>query len=61
MLKLEHPAPLIVEDLRKLFHPAVILLSKQEILFLLGYAFVYEQIVVILSNLKVTGKHRSHA
>ena len=61
VLKLENPLLLIIEDLRKLFHPAVVLLSEQEILFLLGYSFVYEEIIVILRYLKVTRKHRSHA
>ena len=61
VLEPENPTPLIIENLGELFHPAVILLSKQEILFLLGYSFVYEEIVVILGYLKVTRKHRSNA
>lgn len=61
MLKLENSLSLIIQDLRELFHSAVVLLSQQEILFLLGNSFVYKQIIVILRYLKVTRKHRCYA
>lgn len=61
MLKPENPAPLVIENLGKLFHAAVVLLSEQEILLLLRDAFVNEEIIVVLGYLKVAGKHRSHA